>query len=653
MQFGKSPFIAPRLTLRVGVTGHRPKDIDESIQANLTQIIEDVLGSIADRTDTIRQDFLTSECRDFIQHTPAELRFVTGLAAGADSFSARAAIAKGYKLNKILPFDKDRFVLSQQFSKQEREEFEYLWYYDPEASTHTEILSTEDTNSSKAYVELGLTILAHSDVLIAIWNGKPGGKGGTSHVIEMAKQQGHIILWLNLDGKLQLWEPSKGAAGEWINLQYDQNSDSLSTQLNTLLKLSEDNLRKKHIPTRRKKAQDFLKWAVCGGHNSSALTPADRLERYRRDQTRQGSNARTYSFLQWVFTGKPKLWWKVDYRGSYESEAKHWAKVHQTAKLIGGDRFANEIASRMATRWAGADNLAVHYAQRYRSAYTANFLMAALAVLIGLLIIPSGIFLETKAEVTLKSILVVLELLCIGYMLWATWSSHRHGLHQRWIAYRSLAEILRNARLHVLLGLPPTGQTIPAKGGATWIIWYVRSALREIAPPDGCFDSKALKKVLETAQTCEVKPQSDYHKRSQDQNKDLEVAMENTTRWLMLGTIVTGLLFLLSWVYFALAGDYTLAKALKPWATLLGGALPVFGAALFGIRATGDFRSAEKQSKEMVETLNKMSKRLSHVARSAERNHVGAELTRLSRVLSDDIRLWSILYSNRDIVAGF
>lgn len=110
-------------------------------------------------------------------------------------------------------------------------------------------------------------------------------------------------------------------------------------------------------------------------------------------------------------------------------------------------------------------------------------------------------------------------------------------------------------------------------------------------------------------------------------------------------------------------GAAVLLVAYKPLATFFAGTLPVFGAAVFGIRATADFRTAVRQSRRMTRELDGLGRALAALdgrlsgtgaeSLAVPRQRLSRLLARLGRALAEDVRLWGMFYSERELVGGF
>lgn len=155
---------------RLGVTGHR-KLIDPnwvSVQIN----------SVLDWITMVR---------------PGPITLYTSLAEGADRLAARQTMLRHNSCLIVpLPLPKSEYL--KDFSgERSREEFLEL------LSQAEEVMETPpQATRKKAYRTAGEYILAHCELLIAIWDGKEAqGEGGTGQIVAEARRRGlpmaHIV----------------------------------------------------------------------------------------------------------------------------------------------------------------------------------------------------------------------------------------------------------------------------------------------------------------------------------------------------------------------------------------------------------------------------------------------------------------------------
>jgi hypothetical protein len=175
---GRIPF-----RIRIGVTGHR--DLESS-------------ASLADVPDRVRLLVPRSTA------TSVRIGVVSALAEGADRlvvdevFHHAAALGEKARLDVILPFPRERYVDEQGFSQGAKDEFE-KWL--SRAASVTELEGTlEPDDVDRAYEAASHQVVARSDVLVALWDGKPSrGPGGTADTLLFAAELGKACVWVPTD----------------------------------------------------------------------------------------------------------------------------------------------------------------------------------------------------------------------------------------------------------------------------------------------------------------------------------------------------------------------------------------------------------------------------------------------------------------------
>jgi hypothetical protein len=170
----------PPTLVRVGVTGHRTKGLSQAgyNPEVLSQSVREVLTQVK----KVAQDALSEPL----------LRVVSPLAEGADRVVAEEALALGYSLQSPLPFPRHEY--ERDFSTPEsRVIFNTLL---GRASEVVELAGSRN-DANAAYEAVGRWVLLHSDILIAIWNGKPAaGQGGTGQIVQEALAERIATVWV-------------------------------------------------------------------------------------------------------------------------------------------------------------------------------------------------------------------------------------------------------------------------------------------------------------------------------------------------------------------------------------------------------------------------------------------------------------------------
>src|SRR4029079_1373988 len=174
------------------VTGHRADVLPEGSVPILRDRVRDVLMRIAEAG----RDLLERE-RDCFAPGPPRLRFVSPVADGADQIAAEVALDLGWELYAILPFERSAYRESLA-SDDARKRFDELL----DRSVSLLELPGDPTDGLDADVMTGRATVAHCDILIAVWDGRPPrGRGGTGEVVQFALSRGTAIIHVPIDGK--------------------------------------------------------------------------------------------------------------------------------------------------------------------------------------------------------------------------------------------------------------------------------------------------------------------------------------------------------------------------------------------------------------------------------------------------------------------
>src|SRR4051812_39398909 len=176
--------------LSVGVTGHRADVIPQGGVDALRERIRATLKLIAEAG----ADLLELE-RDCFAPGPCQRRFVSPIADGADQIAAELALELGWELEVILPFERSAYRASLG-NYEARTRFDALL----ERAASLLELPGDPANGLDAYVMTGRATVAHCDILVAVWDGRPPrGRGGTGEVVQFALARGTAIVHLSPD----------------------------------------------------------------------------------------------------------------------------------------------------------------------------------------------------------------------------------------------------------------------------------------------------------------------------------------------------------------------------------------------------------------------------------------------------------------------
>jgi hypothetical protein len=155
-------------TLAIGFTGHR-KIADES-----------------KCRDAIRKILL-----EWIEKAPGVVYGVTSAAVGGDLLFAETCAELKLPIRVFLPLPKEQF----------REDFDEPAWARAEC-VFRNALSVEITGAgeklTERYYECGIETVQQSQLLIALWDGRPSqGLGGTADMVHFAREQGRPVVWIH------------------------------------------------------------------------------------------------------------------------------------------------------------------------------------------------------------------------------------------------------------------------------------------------------------------------------------------------------------------------------------------------------------------------------------------------------------------------
>ena len=170
----------PGLAVQLGVCGHRhlPGADPDAIAAAATGLLQ-ALGREAALLHAADQ----AQTSPLYSAAPPRLRCICGLAEGADSILAEAALDEGWELVAVLPFAPDEFAADFAGAA--------LGRYRALLARATEVCALDgDRDTDTAYVSVGEIVVEQSDVLLAVWDGKPArGPGGTEDVVRLCRER--------------------------------------------------------------------------------------------------------------------------------------------------------------------------------------------------------------------------------------------------------------------------------------------------------------------------------------------------------------------------------------------------------------------------------------------------------------------------------
>ena len=582
--------------MTIGITGHRSEALPDDQAQALAGRLRSTLELLLSEALTVR-----GSNSEFFSPEKPRLAFVSPLADGADQLGAQIALEVGYELHAVLPFSRAR-TREDMPDEAARERFDSLL---ARASCVLE-LPGHDGDEAGAYVMAGRATVAHSDMLIALWNGQPPrGRGGTADVVRFAFERANPVIHIPVQASASiraLW----GAFDPVLVAQFED-------------------------PAAAREFDPILGKEIV---NALLAPPADERE---RDFVRLFQNERRRVL-------RPRIEYPLllAVAGIARFKRHHWhdASIAWTQAEWREFRDACENAGALSPPlgmlqlwYEWADSLAGHFAQSHRSGHVFNFFLGAIAVLLGVanLVLPSrwSVYLEVSL------FLVVLAILA------NTWAANRGEWHRRWLDYRQLAERLRPMRSLKVLGVaaPYSPGTAANPLAERWVEWHAATVWRAIGCPSGRMDPAQL------GAEKEIEPQVAYHRKAAEKALSLDRRLEVFGTFVfalaLLSSVVllTGFLFAPEWV----AENYN-------WFTVLSAGLPAIGTAVAGIRLQGDHGASAARSQHTSLVLDKVRLRLEAEERSLLRAADLAE--QAAQTMLSDLNEWKLLAQQRGLSVG-
>jgi hypothetical protein len=587
--------------LCVGVTGHRADVLPKDSVPVLRDRIRDVLERIAESGKAL----LEAE-HGFFSGLEPRLRFVSPIADGADQIAAEVALDLGWELQAILPFERARYRASLA-NHGARERFDQLI---ERAACLLELPGDPDYGLD-AYVMTGRATVAHSDMLIAIWDGlPPRGRGGTGEVVQLALTRGtaiiHVpltpggdtrVLWSAFDPVVLTIADDPGVARPLARADVDALLRGL---LMPPPSEEEQRFLKRFLSERLRFFHARIEYPLL-------LTAAGVRRISARDLTASHAEAQT--------------------RDEWRRYRAGCAEAHNISAPIGI----------LEESYSWADGLATHFAQTYRSGHIFNFVLGGVAVCVGLAAFVAP---HLKFEEAAFELLITLAIILNAII------GKRQEWHRRWLDYRQLAERLRPMRSLKLLGIaapdPPGTATNPVP--KRWIDWYASGIWRAMGCPTGAIDRACAAQLGKAIAEHEVEPQVGYHERNAKQIELLDHRLEQIGMVLFVATLLVSVATLIG---LGIGSDYVTKYG--NWFTLVSAGFPALGTAVFGIRFQADFGGDALRSMATANTLRQIG---SELRKDVSLSRAADLAEQAARIMLSDLDEWRLVNQQRDLSVG-
>ena len=590
-----------RFALAIGVTGHRRAVLNGRTAGD----VEARVDAVIDLVERNARALAKREADLFADGAPM-FTLVSPLADGADQIVAKVALARGFELQAILPFERGNYEVDFEPGGRAR-----LGEYLARAKCVLELPGAR-SEAGDAYLQAGRATVAHCDVLIAVWDGDAArGPGGTADVVQLALARGTPVIHVPLDpmaATMILWsafDPTIITARSSGATRRPFDQKQVERMLALILAPPAD-------PRERADLKGFLG---------------------ERDR---GVRARVEYPLLLAATGTRRFR-RSDWHAApaVAATTEEWARFREACVKCHG---VSAELDQLEEGFGWSDRLANHFAQNYRSGHVFNFLFAALAVLVALtgLLVPEGKIGLAVAEFGL--ILAIMLNTRVGVK--ARW-------HQRWLDYRQLAERLRPMRSLKLLGIaapdPPGSAAEPV--ARRWIDWYAAGVWRTMGCPSGHIDRGCAQALTRAIAAQEIAPQIAYNRASAEQSERLDRRLE----WLgsaLFAATLTGCVVLITALI--VAPDW--AQRQSKTFVWLSAALPALASAIFGIRVQGDFSGSAVRSHSTADLLERIARDFEGAGSDLGRSADLAE--QAARVMLADLGEWRLVNEQHELAIG-
>jgi hypothetical protein len=634
----------PPARICVGITGHR--DSNAAFAANQAEIgasLEHLFSTI---------DAVTARQSD----APGKTRLHALLASGADMVAVEKALDHDWDVTAPLPFGLDlniainadpghsghgpaEMVADEQAEHMrdvaKRVRLFELAEQDGHVRALLETKLAEPQNAKAAHDYLttvadrvaaaGRVMIEQSDLVIAIWDGvTPGAVGGTRHTISVAVSLGTPVLWINAAKSGQI----------------------------ALIRIAEELFAHDHLAPLD---QAGLEQVIEATLNPPDSDQNERAIRFHTEQWHKRSLRRFHAYrrIEALFGGsgfRERFGRLVQtYETPGQIAAGSSASMLAVANSLPGrdPGFAAKVESQILRRFAWADGLSTFLSDAYRGGMVTNFLLSAMAIMIGVAYLP-------LASVDAKWPFALGEFLLLTTILAITVVGQRKRWHGRWFETRRVAEYFRHAPIMLLLGVARASGRWPRSADTEWPEYYAREVLCEIGLPSVKIGQDYLRAALKDLLLDHATRQRVYHEQKSVRLTRTHHRLDHLSEWLFILAVLSVATYLTLIVLSALGlVPEALVNATSKSFTFLGVILPALGGAFAGIRYFGDFERFASISEITAEKLAAVGERIGVLLNAPDGSLRYAQVAELAHAIDDivvsEIENWQSVFGGKQI----
>jgi hypothetical protein len=639
----------PPTRLCIAITGHR--ESNGAFAANRVAI-EAALASLFEAADTVSKDS---------GEAVGTTRLLSLLSHGADLIAVDQAVSRGWEIVAPLPFGLDLNIAINADPASAGDADAVLAKRpvdDPElakrashirevaAGAHLFELAEEDAKVAQLFTDMlrspgdalaeraftnraservataGRVMIEQSDILVAIWDGvTPGGIGGTRHTISTAVHLGTPVIWIDAR------QPSAVSilrAPEELFVLGESPRTAAPGEIEQLLKATVS-------PPETDQNERAINFHTEQWHSRSHR----RFHAYRR--------------IEALFGGGGWSGLVQHYETPEAIASGSGAAILATARqLPGGDgAFVDSVETDILQRFAWADGLSTYLSDAYRGGMVTNFLLSALAIIIGVAYLP-------LASVDAKWPFALGELLLLVAILAITAIGRNRRWHGRWFETRRVAEYFRHAPIMLLLGVARASGRWPRGADTEWPEHYAREVLRELGLPSVVVGQGYLKNVLDHLLRDHAERQRLYHEAKAQKLTGVHHGLDKLSERFFTLAVLSVSIYLLLIVLGGLGlAPERWANDLSKTFTFFGVILPALGGAFAGIRYFGDFERFAAISEITAEKLEGIEARIAILLTAPEGELRYSQVADLAHAIDDivvtEIENWQSVFGSKQI----
>lgn len=582
-----------RLTLRVGVTGHRAGALADVDRGALAGAVAAVLEALRGAVEEGEGD-----------GPSPRVRLVSPLAEGADRIAAHAALARGIDLQCPLPFSREEY--ERDFDGEASvAEFRALL---ARASAVLELDGDRATDAGRldAYHEVGRATLDHADILLAVWDGGHNPKeGSVEGVVREAGRRVLPTVWV---------EPHSGEVRVRLGGGGFRPAGDLAEAARAL---------------------------VHAAGRAPADPEAEAAYRAERERTRS-FRGMFWKFFRDLLRTPPR--WRLSSRVSpLSASAREWRKDWHAAPGL-PERVRRHIDAALLPHFAWTDHLARYYVNLYRSASVTIYALAALAVALALA--PYGLGLTADPERNHEALLLwtSAELFALVAIMLIFSGSRRGRWHLRYLQYRLLAEQFRTLKFLACLGRTLPGPALRRhwlgpEARRSWVGRYFLAVEADAGLPPArlgpghlaAFRAYLRGGVLGGHPDASGRPggQIGFHREVAEGLETVDHKLHLIETGMFVAAVVACMLHLF------------LHDA---WLTCCAAFFPAVGAAVAGVRNQGDFPRVIQRSERMADRLHEYAEELDALGPEPDSRELAGVADAVAGCMLTEVLEWQFLF---------